>query len=146
MEAEDRESWPAWGRLIDDARERMRPSPSQNAAARAVGISGTQWRSVVKGNAGEMVTRRGLRTVAAMADYVGLSPEAFEKAGRADIAKALQLYRDPESVDDFDERIERIRRDPARRAHLLRLLRSGLIPEAEPKSEIASDDRRSEAG
>lgn len=82
---------PAWGRLIDDAREGLRPALSQNKAAEMAGISGTRWRAIVKGEAGEMTTARGIERVALMAKAAQVRPEQLEAVGRTDVALELRL-------------------------------------------------------
>ncbi|GAB3213284.1 hypothetical protein GCM10027294_43410 [Marinactinospora endophytica] len=83
---------PPEGELIEEARGRT--GMSQNAAARAAGISGTRWRQIVKGYgtaSGVVVQVTGpAETVARMARVVGVTPEELEEAGRDDAADQLR--------------------------------------------------------
>lgn len=85
---DDRQTWPTWGRVIDDVRERQ--GISQNKAAEAAGISGTRWRQIVDGRAGPMNTARGLRTIARMARVVKMGPQQLFEVNRPDAADELR--------------------------------------------------------
>jgi len=81
---------PAWGRLIEEARERLDPPVSQNEAARHLQMSGTNWRRIVSGAAGAMHSRRGAKTVARMARLVGLTPRELEDHGHRPAALEME--------------------------------------------------------
>lgn len=95
-----REDWPAWGRLIDEARDGLRPPVSQNEAARRIGITGTHWRHIVKGLAGQMDSPRGVKRLAQMAEVGRVTPEQLAEVGREDVADELRkAYRtEPEAT------------------------------------------------
>ena len=91
---ETKTDWPEWGRLIDDARDRLEPDLSQNAAAERAGMSGTRWRQIVSGVAGAMVSERGVKTVARMARVAGLTSR--DLAGiRDDVAEVMRKDEQP---------------------------------------------------
>lgn len=79
------------GELIETARRRT--GLAQNAAAREVGISGTRWRQIVKGEGriegSRVAVRGGGATVAKMAILVGVTAEEMEQAGRPDVAREI---------------------------------------------------------
>ena len=77
---------PPEGRLIEQAREDR--GLAQNAAARAVGLSGTRWRQIVKGE-GSLSGPKVTRTLARMAYTVGVTPSQLMQAGREDAAREL---------------------------------------------------------
>jgi transcriptional regulator with XRE-family HTH domain len=83
----DTASTPPEGALIEAARERA--GLSQNGAAEKAGITGTHWRTIVRGGAA-MTSRRGVTTLARMARVVGVTPEQLEQAGRPDAASRLR--------------------------------------------------------
>jgi transcriptional regulator with XRE-family HTH domain len=131
---ENRDDQPRWGRLIDEARDRM--GISQNEAARRAGMSGTHWRNIVKGVVGAMDSRRGVRTVMRMAQVVGVRSEQMAEAGREDVAEALQptsaellaeAHADMDAIEaELDRRIRRMWQasDRAQLEELLRTLRA----------------------
>lgn len=79
------------GELIETARRRI--GLSQNAAAARVGISGTRWRQIVKGEGttegGRVAVRGGEATIARMALLVGVTAQEMEGAGRLDVARKI---------------------------------------------------------
>ena len=85
------------GVLIEAARSRA--GLSQNAAAERAGITGTHWRTIVRGGVA-MTSPRGLATLARMAQVVGVTPDELEQAGRADAADALRSTMRPLSLDE----------------------------------------------
>lgn len=124
METDD---WPAWGRLIDEARGRLRPTVSQNEAARRAGITGTHWRQIVKGEAGDLKSTRGVRRVARMAEVVGVTPEELETAGRPDVAEDLRIATAEEARPrrSAAELAELVRNDPELAAAMWELIEAG---------------------
>ena len=96
------------GELIEAARERL--GLSQNAAAREVGISGTRWRQIVKGqgssDGSRVSVRGGEGTVARMAMLVGVTAEDMESVGRPDVARKMTDHGPlAESVVWWDEEL-----------------------------------------
>lgn len=98
---------PPEGVLIEEARESV--GLSQNAAAEKAEISGTHWRTIVKGGV-SMTSARGVLTLARMAKVVGATPEQLEQAGRPDVAKRLRAIspvarsgHDVDSKAEWDE-------------------------------------------
>lgn len=85
-----RDEWPSWGRLIDDARDRLDPPVSQNEAARQLDMSGTNWRRIVQGISGAMASKRGATTVARMARLGGVSPRSLHEHGHPQAAEELR--------------------------------------------------------
>jgi len=91
---ETRQDQPAEGRLIEEARKRLRLS--QNAAAKLAGMSGTRWRQIVYGQASggpgiKNPVRGNAVTLAAMAEAVELRPDDLRQAGRDDAAHELEM-------------------------------------------------------
>jgi hypothetical protein len=84
----DRELTPE-GELIEAARMRLDPRTSQNEAARRAGMSGTRWRQIVKSEAPEMTSARGVAALVRMAQIVGLTSTDFANLGRKDVAEKL---------------------------------------------------------
>jgi hypothetical protein len=115
---ESREGWPVWGQLIEEARDRRKIS--QNEAATRVPMSGTRWRQVVKGEAGEMTSTRGVRTLAKMALVVGLSSKRLAEIGRTDVADEL---RREGHADVPPDDLETLMQDPEARAALRTIIR-----------------------
>jgi hypothetical protein len=104
------------GRLIEAARESLTPRASQNAAAKAAGMSGTRWRQIVEADASGMVSRRGVATLARMAGVVGLCAADFEAIGRHDVAGRLGTDSADEMLDDMERTLTRIEKSIAARA------------------------------
>lgn len=94
------EEAPSWGRLIDEARDALRPKVSQNEAARRAGITGTHWRQIVKGQAGAMASQRGIERLARMAQVAGVTPLQLEEVERADVARELRILRGDSAEED----------------------------------------------
>lgn len=89
------------GQLLEDARERA--GLSQNQAAKAVGISGTRWRQIVKGVGAHGVPVRGAdKTVAAMAQLVGVRPDQLRKVDRSTAAVKLEALIGAEDAETTD--------------------------------------------
>ena len=97
-----RDDWPALGRLIEEARDRLKIS--QNEVASRVEMTGTRWRQIVKGDADLMHSIRGLRTLAKMAEVVGLSPQQVGEVGRADVAAEMRPSGHAEETHEDDEK------------------------------------------
>lgn len=133
------------GRLLESAREARRPKLSQNATAKAAGISPTTYRRVIRGIArlgGRDVAFDGTpESIARIARVLGVTPEQLEEAGRTDAAEELRALRreamtDPhaspmdraEAIMDENERlaqlvVERFRRlNRKKRAAVVQLL------------------------
>lgn len=94
------------GRLLESARERR--GLSQNEAARQAGMSGTHWRTIVKGNASTMKSRRGIATIARMAEVVGLRASDFDAIGRLDVAARLGSDDAEDLLDDMERTLTRV--------------------------------------
>lgn len=93
------------GALIEAARERA--GLSQNAAAAEAGITGTHWRTIVRGGVA-MTSPRGVNTLARMAAVVGVAPDELRDAGRPDIAERLQLTLPPDEGPLSDAEIDQM--------------------------------------
>jgi transcriptional regulator with XRE-family HTH domain len=81
---------PPEAQLIYEAREAR--GLSQLAAAKAAGISDTYWRMVESGER-VLTGRRGVRTLARMAEAAGVASGAMEAVGRAGVESALAAIR-----------------------------------------------------
>lgn len=118
---------PAHGRLIENAREQIRPKLSQNAAGKAAGMSGNRWRQIVNGvmpSEGIQVTVRGAaETIARMAAAVGVTPEQLAGEGeRPDAAEELRRIQQPAQVPEITEDVdELLDLDPKLREQFARL-------------------------
>jgi hypothetical protein len=92
--SEAEEARPPEGRLIEDARARVRPKLSIIQAAQRAGISDSRWRQITSGYmyvAGKRTPTVGpADTVARMAHVVGVSADQLRKAGREDAAEELE--------------------------------------------------------
>lgn len=148
METRDDDEWPAWGRLIDDARDRLRPAVSQNEAARRLGMTGTNWRRIVQGRTGSMESPRGVQRLAHMAMLAKVLPEELEEVGRDDVADELRrslrsATRRPPPGDDFDSVIARIRQHTERRRQLLDVIKATRL---DPADDEEDSKRKPEAG
>jgi transcriptional regulator with XRE-family HTH domain len=112
----DKPKPPPEGILIKKARERARLSIRE--AARRAGRSETCWRYVENGYStpakGEISpARAGALTLAQLAQAVGVTPDALEKAERADAADKLRNLDDPHAasspwLDDVHRRIDQL--------------------------------------
>lgn len=133
---------PREGRLIEDARERL--GLSQNEAARQAGMSGTRWRQIVNREAPQMTTRRGVRTLARMAQAVGVTASRFRDVGREDVAGQLSDEDGGDLTPEEIALIERIRSDPRKRARLLDALlaASGHLAESTDAGEYEPPGHR----
>jgi transcriptional regulator with XRE-family HTH domain len=143
--ARNRDGWPDWGRLIDEAIESA--GLSQNEAARRAAMTGTHWRNIVKGKVGEMGSDRGLKTLARMAQVAGLLPKDLVAVGRQDIADELWILLGrkvrPKTVgeqlrelraeqeadldeieEELDRRLREVRRDPEQLVETVQALRA----------------------
>jgi transcriptional regulator with XRE-family HTH domain len=89
------------GGLLEGARKKS--GLSQNEAARRAGITGTTWRNIIRGYAGHGGTPVPYdgkpKTVADMAQAVGVQSFQLRDVGRADAANALH---DIELAEKFD--------------------------------------------
>lgn len=94
------------GRLLESARDQA--GLSQNEAARQAGMSGTHWRTIVKGGASTMRSRRGVATLARMAEVVGVGADDFDEIGRHDIAAQLGDGDAEELLDDMERTLTRV--------------------------------------
>lgn len=82
------------GRLIDEARKKIRPPLSGREAASRAGISEGRWRQIITG----FQSTTGVRipvtapavTLARMASVVGVTPDELQEAGRGDAAAELK--------------------------------------------------------
>lgn len=79
---------------------------SQNAAAKAAGITGPRWRQIVSGvekKGGMQVPTRGpAETLARMASVVGVSAATLRRLGRPDAALALNRSVVSQQADDSE--------------------------------------------
>lgn len=128
---------PPEARLIAAALKRS--GLSIREASRRADLSEGRWRQIMNGyqtvSAGVHIPVSGPPdTVARMARVAGVRVDELGNAGRPDAAMMLQdMSARPEGEgelgDDFDARIEAIRRDPVKRRRLLKLL--GLLEDDE---------------
>ena len=71
------------------------------------GISGTHWRTIVRGGV-SMTSPRGVKTLVRMAEVVGVTAEQMGRAGRSDVADVMRpsgdVYADLDRAIDEHER------------------------------------------
>lgn len=91
--------------LIEDCRGDL----SSAAAAKRAGISDTYWRMIESGGR-DVKGRRIVRTLARMANAVGVPPGAMEAAGRPDIESRLAEVRlgEARSLEEAQEAADRM--------------------------------------
>lgn len=118
MDTEPRGDQPAEGLLLEQARDRM--GISQNEAARRAGFTGTRWRQIVYEVATTMTSSRGVRTLARMAEAVGVTAEQLGDAGRADVAAQLREQEsEPQpTVEQLAARLAELEEANARQAQV----------------------------
>jgi transcriptional regulator with XRE-family HTH domain len=97
---------PPEAQVIYDARERR--GLSQMSAAKTAGISDTYWRMVENGDR-VLTGRRGVRTLARMADAAGVAPGQMGMAGRPDVEAALAALRMDRAASVEDAQAEAAR-------------------------------------
>lgn len=88
------------GKLLESAREARRPKLSQNATAKAAGLSPTTYRRVIRGIArfgGRDTEFEGTpESIASIAKVLRVTPEQLEEVDRTDAAEELRsLLRGP---------------------------------------------------